>query len=69
MKSKEEIIKGLSCCIGEFYEQCEDCPYEDLELCNETLLADVIEAIEKGGVATVPHEWKEAVMKSFLKVE
>ena len=48
--TKEEIIKGLECCIS---PGCDECPYygdEMLRPCNHNMMRDAIDLIRKQGI-------------------
>ena len=46
MIDKEKVIKGLETC---YYppSKCEDCPYNDIENCNDALCLDAIALLKQ----------------------
>ena len=43
MKTNEEILKGIKCCLHRCYTLCEKCPYQEYKGCKAILLHDVVE--------------------------
>ena len=41
MKTNEEILKGIKCCLHRCYTLCEKCPYQEYKGCKAILLQDV----------------------------
>lgn len=59
MLDREKVIKGLKTCYCP-PEKCEDCPYYDIENCNDALCLDALALLKDQEVRELSiNEWEE----------
>lgn len=58
MIDREKVIKGLETC---YYPpaKCEDCPYHDIENCNDALCSDALSLLKEQEAKKPIHNYKK----------
>ena len=61
-----EIIKALQCCIHDDYDYCKECPYLKNKPCQEILIKDSFELINRKDAKIKELEGKVLIQKGLI---
>lgn len=62
----DNVVKGLKCCIHDNYDYCKECPYLKNKPCQESLIRDAFELINRKDARIKELEGKVLIQKGLI---